>query len=654
MSIADNMDVTQPVIPTSQGAQGPYYESGGGWLDGLAAAHQDRADYTVERAMQEKEADQVPLAASVGVTLTPILPVETNQAAFGLATGTYQAVPGRSDAIAHNDKTLADLKTKYPNLPFKTYADMGAEIRSDIATSDNLRSRATYSPGGRIAAFAGGAAGDFDPRYNSPWTGIAAAGLGAVAGAAAPEVLGGATLAGAAARVGLNDVLQTGFDAASRWSGNDKERQFLGQPVESLGRRVTGELASNTVAGVGGEILGWGVRMLGRFLRNGTPDLPSAPEAPSAPASEPPAAAPSSPVPPGYPGGGPTVAGPAIPPEGDLILNKMYAEQPYGPAREAVAKVNEDLSAFTTQADDINGPPLNDIPQQVSDRYIGTPEARSQAVRDGLTVDDIAARVDPETIREFRDLDQEMTDTRSRIADMQGQQFDPTLDGEIAAQRQTVDQIDEQIAQLGEQRAAASRTDAQRLQERADELIQQREALASGGARRTSAEQAAQRDADVQALRARLISLDERKRDLAPLVTRAYRIAEDTRSRAPVKPDAPDREQFARETQETVEREADQGLRMAAPEKPAESAPRAEETQAGEAASTPPAHENPAPGIETAEEGYRLPDGRVIRSDALVEIPTDDGGTRLGSVDELMQHVREWNALDEASRICAI
>ena len=676
MGLYDNSTFVPDTVPTTDAAQGPTL----GFMDTLRQSYRTQlltaGTYRVEAALREQEGQQIALAHKYGTEITP-LDAQTNNDSGSWAAWRsnpyWRAANGQSGPATpmgqqstapvteQNDKLFSELQKKYPDAGFKTYAQMMQDVAANAQAAQVDQQYTSHTWGGLIGSFIGSAGAGFNLRYNGPGTvvpnvvaGMIGAGTGGVGGVALR--VGGQAVAGAL------------LEGAGAFTGDNDESRVLGTQAPTMGQRLREGFVGGALGAGVGEGIGAAARaVFPRSMTAGIDDMAAAeseataagprPE-PAAPAAE--ETPPEQVMPigsrPGYPGEAPEIYGPPVAPEGDAALVRAYAEQPYGPSRDAIPRINEDASSVAAQLDQWGGPGVDELDHLASDQYIGTPEARAEALRDGASVDEIAARIDPQAVGEFHALGIEQTNLRNEIEQLRNEQYDTSADEEITQQRQALDELDEQVAQLQSQQQNASRANARKLQSRMDDLEAQRSALEAQASRPTSADRAAARDARLTELRAQLVEADERRRDLAPLYTRAMEKARQT-TPARQEPmaaihDTP--EAIARDSADTVARQIDQAQRVTqVAEKPKEAPADQEPPSGGGQPDVPPAE---GPEVEVNGDTVTLPSGRVVNMDDIVGASRDENGKSVvdSSVRDLLDDVKAQRDLDEASRSCAI
>lgn len=644
MSIFDNDAPVREAISMDDAARGPRLGFMGAFDQAYHTQLLTAGTYRVEAALREQEAQQIALAKQYGADLSPVsdrqplgsFAVWNSDPYWRASKGLpAQNDPSGAPITAANDKILTDLQQKHPQAGFKTYAQQTADVASNAQGAAADYANSTWDRSGHVGGLLGMFAASANLRYNNALP--VAAGL-------TPIGRGMGAVAGAAARVGFGGALGGVQGAVSNLTGDNQESQVLGMPSQSFGQAVGEGVMGGLAMGAVGETAGAALHLGGRWFERG----PNEPEPPTPP-SEVPQAAPETPAsaapePPIY---GPEPAGE------DAVRGQAYEAQPLGPSREAVSRVDQDLSATSAQLDQWDGPGVGDADGFAADASVATPEARADAAASGADLDEIARRVDPPVVGEFQRLGQQMGVIRQQIDHMNGLDFATFNDAEIEGQRAALRQLDEQVAQLEtQQQQSTSRKNAQRLRDQADDLYAQRRSLEDLASRATSTEAMARRADAVAELRSRLIDMDERRRDLAPLVTRAYRVAREQRSSGPdIAEPAPHEmpEETARTIPEQVQATEDRAAAVTD-----EAIGRMREPEP--AAQPEPQEPGVPPPLDRDE--IQLPSGRTVRLDDVAEAIRDEneaGGVRATkTVRQMLAELEEDKALDAASRFCAL
>lgn len=686
MSIFDGDTPGQDSIAPEDAAQGPRL----GFLSSLQQSYHTQlltaGTYRVEGALQEQEAQQIELARQYGADLKPIN-TQQPQGSFALwnsdpywraangmpgASGPDGSAPNNTPITTDNDRVLSDLAKKHPQAGFRTYAQMMQTVAANAQNAQFDEQHASHTWGGVIGSFLGSTGTALNMRYNNP--------AAAVAGAAPNLLAAGTGPLGIAARVGASGLINAGIAGVQNLTGDPQESRVLGMQSQSLGSAVGQGFVSGVALGAGGEVAGTALRLAGRRIAPWFESTPND-EAPTPPAGNQTETAASQGVQsenapegnqpvgprPGYPGEGPDIAGPPVPPEGDPVIAAAQADQPYGPTREATSRVEQDLSSVTTQLDAWDGPAPSDVQPWAQDRFVGTPEARADMVRNGADLNEIARRVDPTTVTEFQNAGQRMADIRTQIAELQNVTHATTNDADIVQQRQALQQLDEQVAQLQQQADNAKGRRSGRATEQANDLLNSRAQLAEGAERATSGERTAHTSSQIEQLRQQLTQLDERRRDLAPLVSRAYRIAGDQINAVqprPIEDVLPSirnhpgndtAERLAHATQDDVQQQTDEAARVVVQGDDEEGGGAGGREGQGDQGATLSGRMIP-PAPRTIPDEIRLPSGRIVKASDVVSATRDENGNTqvTGTVRDLMREVDEAKQLAEASTSCAI
>lgn len=389
-----------------------------------------------------------------------------------------------SSRLGGRDAELTKLKELYPEAGIRTYDEMFGDVRkkSDAARKENARPSTIP---GMVGAFAGAAVGGLDPR-TSPLSFLTLP-VGAV----------GKTVFG---RVASQGAGQGAIEAVAQLSGVRENQRLLGGDPSFLDSALA--VGGAAVGGAALQGVGEGVGRALKWWRS-TPTDP-APDLP-APSAAPPIEVVAAPQRPGAPVTYDewlirnAIAGRVAPPDLGVLGRRTTA-------RFAAA----DLEHVQSRLDDWSGPKPWEIPPPTETRIPvegRRPELPKTEVRSpGETVDDIARRIDPETFRIYDKLVAEKDVSRRSIDD-----FAAMRNEEVRA---SVADITAEIDGLKAKLPDATRRLAKKYEERIAVLEKER-------ADKVTA--ATQGDSPAMIVyREQLMRADEKMRDLAPAVTRAY------------------------------------------------------------------------------------------------------------------------------------
>lgn len=650
MSLAESTGINHFTVGAADAAEPPKLGFLRALYQSVDLQDQVTSTYHDEASLQTEEARNADLSQEAGVEIKPLGSTGAygsgaiwNTDPYWRAYNGMSAGGGRTEPItAENDKLFEEAKRRRPDLGIKNYAEMRQTVAANQQAVQAQYQNSRWTPMGYVGGALGSIVESFNPHYNS----LLSIGANLLPIGGAVKMLGATGLRAALARTVANGVVGAGVNAIGNIDGGQQESIASGMQPESLPQAaLSGFLGGVALSGVSEGAAALGRRLGGDgWFEHAPNDL----EPPSPPQrlETPPEAPPPDPLtepPPIY---GPVPAGK------DTARRAAHEAQPYGASLDATSRVDQDLSAVSSQLDQWDGPRAGETDMLAADPTVATPEARAEASRTGASLDEIARRVDPPAVGEFQRLGQQMDAIRQQIDHMNGLDFATFNDAEIEGQRAALRQLDEQVAQLETQRQNASRKNAQRLSDQADELYAQRRNLEDLASRATSTEAMARRADAVAELRSRLIDMDERRRDLAPLVTRAYDTArQQVSSREAPEPLAPHErpEEVIRAAQEHVDAQAETATtvtdeaigRMRDPEP-----------------TTPPEPQEPGTPPPLDRDEIQLPSGRTVRLDDVAEAIRDEneagGVMATKTVRQMLAELEEDKALDAASRFCAL
>lgn len=457
-----------------------------------AAALRDEEQENIRRIREAGEVPPAPLN-DMDADLETWLPFSQNFGPYSALFDTEMAIRQRrrnfapsedtrryAALAAERDRQLRQLRERLPNAGIRTYDEMVRDVRTRAQEAER---RMTFPQtfGGNVGAFLGGMVGSVNPRTD-PLNFIT---LG-VGGA------GRTVLQRIAGQAGAQAVVETG-------------NQFLVQPQrEQLGLPSGfGYGAASVLAAAGGGAILQGVgEGAGALVRRWFRVSPNDP-APPAPAPPPPA--PTRTV--------QTVRQPpAVPPQplpGLSGVDAAVAGIELGRTRVGRARIAEDLAHVTRQLDAFDGPRPWEVSPPTATRLPLRPgDMRADValpVRNaGATLDEVARQIDPETFRIYDAL----ADRREALRTLLRAR-------EVTRSESSAKLLDQQIQAVQDRIARTKKgKQLQRLQTELSDLMAQRDAMAK--------EAKAPVGTNLAEARAELLRADERMRDLAPAVSRAY------------------------------------------------------------------------------------------------------------------------------------
>lgn len=494
-------------VAPEQAATGPRV----GFLESWAVSWNEQtraaAMYGIEDQMWKLDSEQTRAMRSAGIEDVPIL--SPDSVGFwadnmpGPAAGVERyldvaryyvdgAEPGFATQLQDYDKRIEDLREKYPNLNLQTSREMWERVQSEAQRYEQQAVSNRRTLGGEIGAFIGGSLGALNP--NTDPLNFLTLGVGGVG----KSIIGRVATQGGAQGVieGINQI--TGVQEQRRLLGLD---YGLGDAVSRVAGAAIGGAA---VQGVG-EAIGVGLR---RWFRSTPIDtaLPPTPEV-----LERPALPDTRMVPPhAIPADG-DLAAAKLTREPDTYIDYLHEQSPLSVTRAGRARTVLDLDYMTTRLDEWGGERPWEIAPK-TDTALTPPRGDFVNVPDMTRfveksqIDEIARRVDPDTFRRYDELAQRKQ-TYTKWLD----ELSETRDAGV---QQRIDDIDDKIYQIaakadevGGKRAAKLRKDIKALEAEKAQIV---------------TESAAKETPDMARVRRELMRDDEKMRDLAPLVSRAY------------------------------------------------------------------------------------------------------------------------------------
>lgn len=412
--------------------------------------------------------------------------------------------PEMKQRIDEYNAKIGDIRKRYPTLSLMTAEEMWNTVRNKAQEAE--RSNELMRPDNFVSAtggFLGGLAGSLNPNTD-PFN-----------FASLPVGFGGKTIAG---RVLTQATGQAGIEAVNQVMGVQEQRQLLGLsngPIDAA-MRVGGAFLGGAVVQGAGEAIGIGVRRLWP-QRPGVPaDVVPEPVKAKMLALPPPSHFARYPTiempPPGVPEKV-EVAGAKLAAMPDTFDEYVHLVSPTSTTRIGKMRTNVDIGHVTQQLTDWNGPapwqiePKTDTsPVRAQTDFVDIPSI-ADIVRDG-NIDRLARDVDPDVMQRYDSLADEKRVLRANLAEATaGRDASPP-------QNAALEEVEQQIAILQHKAAKAGAMKAKKYAKQIDELRANRDMLV---------EQQSKADTPYMAMmRERLVEVDERMRDLAEPVSRAY------------------------------------------------------------------------------------------------------------------------------------
>lgn len=494
-------------VAPEQAATGPRV----GFLESWAVSWEEQtraaAMYGIENQMWQLDSEQTRAMRDAGIEDVPIL--SPDSVGFwadnmpGPAAGVERyldvaryyvdgAEPGFATQLQEYDQRIEDLRGKYPNLNLQTSREMWERVQSEAQRYEQMSATNRRDLGGEIGAFIGGSLASLNP--NTDPLNFVTLGVGGA----------GKTILGRiAAQAGAQGVIE----GINQITGVQEQRRLLGLDYglgDAVSRVAGAAIGGAAVQGVG-EAVGFGLR---RWFRSTPTDtaLPPTPEVLNRPALPdtrmvPPHAIPAD----------EGLAAAKLTREPETYVDYLHEQSPLSVTRAGRARTVLDLDYMTTRLDEWGGErpweiaPKTDTALTVPrGDFVNMPDMTRFVEK--AQIDEIARRVDPDTFRRYDELAQRKQTYKRWL--------DELSDTRDAGVQQRIDAVDEKIYQLaakadetGGKRAAKLRKDIKALEAEKAQIV---------------AESAAKETPDMARVRRSLMADDEKMRDLAPLVSRAY------------------------------------------------------------------------------------------------------------------------------------
>ena len=475
-----------------------------GWEEQVRAS----AMYGIEDQMWKLDSEQTEALRRAGVENIPQLSPESfgmlaenmpgppndpgdylNTARFFEDGGT----PEFASRLDEYDKRVDELRKQYPQLGLRTSREMWETVKAQAKEAENRAYNDRRTLGGEVGSFLGGAAASMNP--NTDPLNFLTLGVGGIGRSIATRI------AGQAGAQGL-------IEGVNQITGVQEQRRLLGLEYgigDAVSRVAGAAIGGAALQGVG-EGVAFGLR---RWFKSSpidaapkpTPEVLNRPPLPD-----------TSVVPPHAIPADENLAAAKLTRAPETYVDYLHEQSPLSVTRGGRARTVLDLDYMTTRLEDWNGelpwrvPPKTDTAVTLPQSDFIAPDM--QRFADRAQVNDLARRIDPETFNKYDALAQRK-ETYNRWLQELGEKRDADLQARI-------DELDTRIYALAEKadaatgkRAAKVRKDIQALQAEKEAFIA--DAAASG-----------KETPDMARVRRALMKDDEKMRDLAPLVSRAY------------------------------------------------------------------------------------------------------------------------------------
>lgn len=398
---------------------------------------------------------------------------------------------GVRERVARYDARIAEMQAQFPELGLRTSEDMFGEVREKAQYYDRRLEGDRRTTGGSIGSFFGGALASMHPGTD-PFN-FYTMGVGGVGKTAAARI--GAQAGGQGLVEGINQI-----------TGVQTEREMLG-----LSHGLGDAMSRVAGAAIGGGVLqgtGEGVAFAFRkWFRSGPGDPAPLPEAPSRPELPDTSSVPPRAIPADEGLAGAKLTREPLTYDDHLAAQAPFAELPGAGRLRAV----EDLDYFTLQMNDWEG----DLPINVRPRTeTATNTASGQRVypnfrevADKSVVHDVARQVDPDTFRRF-DSHLVRKNTYRKWLDEMGPERDADIDAKLQDVSARIAELEASRPDVrGKSAKAAIRREIRGLKDQGRQIVLNSAKIETP---------------DIARVRSALMREDEKMRDLAPLVSRAY------------------------------------------------------------------------------------------------------------------------------------
>jgi hypothetical protein len=484
MSFFNEVNEDALTIPMSNVAMGPRVGFLEAFGDAYTAQQRTASQYAIEYMMEQAEEEQFQSLRKAGVENLPRLSSRALDVARYYEDG---ADPTTTNMFADYDTRIQELRKAYPTLQLRDSREMWDLVKNSAQVAERKLSSNRNTLGGYVGEFLGGMGGSIDP--NTDPLNFATIGVGAV---------GKTAIARVASQVGGQGAIET----LNQLTGVQEERRLLGLSygfVDAATRVGATAVGAGVLQGAGEALVAGGRRWFSSTSKADIAPLPPAPEPPAAMRRP------------------PTEAELRIRQQVSEIIRGtrpfeevLFPMSPHGESRMGQARTQLDLDYVKSRLDAWDGeaptrltPPTDTaVPRPVTDY---TPEMRAAPIE---SIDARARQIDPKTFRIFDGLATE--------ADTLRYQIDAQRPNE-GALRAEVDKLNDEIMKIKGRMYSVGNKRRAPMKEKVAQLEAERDALVETANGKDTPEMAA--------LRSRLMRVDYKMRDMAPLVTRAYTYA---------------------------------------------------------------------------------------------------------------------------------
>lgn len=505
MSFFDEPNEDAFTIAPEAAATGPRV----GFLDAFETAYNTQvrgsAMFGIEKAMFELEAEQVSRLREAGVEDIPHLA----EGAFGLfGSGSFDGDymdaarfyetggdPEVAQRLEQYDRKVEELRGRFPGLGLRTSRDMWDQVRETARAYEQRAANERTTFGGAAGSLAGGMAGALS--IESDPLNFATIPLGTFGKTVLARIVGQGGAQGFIE--GINQI-----------TGVQEQRRLLGLEsgfADGLTRVGGAVVGGALLQGVGEGVVA-GAR---RFFRN-TPSDPAPPYDPG-PRPERVGDRPAQDVPEGVIPDDPDLAATKLVSRPGSYMEYIQEVSPWSTSRTGKARTVLDIENVKAQLDDWNGPDAA-FTKPKTDTMITLPRSEFVApqgsvferVAEKSQVDDIARQVDPEAFRVYDKLATENETYRRWLRELA-----PVRDANVEAK---LADVNNRITELQEKIARSGAMKSKKYKKEIEALTVEREAA--------KAEMLRQDSPDMARVRQKLMRNDEKMREMAPVVSRAY------------------------------------------------------------------------------------------------------------------------------------
>jgi len=459
------------------------------------------AMYGIEKAMHELDYEQVQAMRSAGIEDVPKL--SDNAFGFfgsGAFSGDYMDTakfyedggdPDVANQLKAYDDKVNSIREKYPNLRVLSSREMWDDVKAKAQQSEKKSETNRTTFAGSVGGFLGGAVGGLNPESDP--LNFATMPLNA-----GRSVLG---------RIGFQGAAQGVVEGINQVTGVQDQRRLLGLDTgfaDGLTRVAGAAIGGAAIQGIG-EGTGALAR---RFFRNTPSDPAPRFEPPSRPAPVDVSAVPRGAIP-----ADEVVGAAKLQAEPTSYMDYLQQVSPWSVSRQGKQRTVLDLDYATKSLNDWNGEtPVNLRPLTLATQAVtrGDYTAPQPNIFDRVaassTVDSVARQIDPDTFRIY----DKHADDKAWYSNM----LETLKPEREQAAEARLTEINNRIDDLKEKADRSGAMKAKKIGKEIAELTAERDAVKQ--------EMLTTDTPDMARIRQHLIRNDEKMRELAPVVSRAY------------------------------------------------------------------------------------------------------------------------------------